>query len=418
MRFARDDDYPEAANALLEDAAGKALAVCDKPAIALSGGLDSPLAASALTRAMPKGERLNAITFVPHSDWTEDTPPGTFGSDEDYARAFAEFNGHIDLHIADPEQGGFDFRAREMFQAMDLYAPGLANVGMFHGVWDKARELGSDLLLTADFGNRTISESGRWAYVEYAGKGKWGELVQLLRNRPNDPRSLPRKIAALSILPQLPTPLRKGMRGLVHPERKDMTQLFTLLNESARTRQKERGTSQAWDDLTFARHRAEASRQYALQANGLAADVHLAFEQLYGLRRRDVTAYRPLIEFCLGLPTEQFASHGIERRLARRMANGKLPETQRLETRHGQHNVDFHARMTPRRSELLAYVEAMRGHPWLAQNADLDRMAEMIERWPDKPDWSWETGYPRMLALPRMALAAQFIGFVEGRNDL
>ena len=418
VRFPMDADYPEAANALLEEGAARALADCAKPAVALSGGLDSPLAASALTRVMPQTDQLSAITFVPHPHWDGSAPPGTFGSDETHARAFADFNGRIDLHLADPQQGGFDYRAREMFQAMELFAPGLANVGMFHGVWDKARALGCDVLMTADFGNRTFSDAGRWGYVEYCRIGKWGELAKLLRNRPHDSRSLPRKLAALTILPQLPPSLRKALRGFAHPTRKDMTQLFTLLREGARGRNQDLRTSGAWDDLTFARSRAEASRQYALQANGLVADVNLAFEQLYGLRRRDVTAYRPLIEFCLGLPTEQFAAHGTERRLARHMAIGRLPEAQRLETRHGQHNVDFCARMAPRRGELLAYVETMRGHPWLSENADLDRMSEMIEHWPEQSDWSWETGYPRMLALPRMALAAQFIAFVEGRNDL
>jgi asparagine synthase (glutamine-hydrolysing) len=159
-------------------------------------------------------------------------------------------------------------------------------------------------------------------------------------------------------------------------------------------------------------------RQYALQANGPAADVHLAFEQLYGIRRRDVSAYRPLIEFCLGLPSDQFASHGIERRLARRMAKGRMPESQRLETRHGQHNIDWHARMTPRRGELMRYAESMRNHPWLSQVADIDRMQDLLERWPEAPQHSWEEDFPRMLGLPRIVLAAQFIGMAEGRNDL
>ena len=413
VRFADDPDYVEAATALLDEAARKALATCRRPAIALSGGLDSPLAAAALTQAMPEPQRLTAVTFAPHPDWDGIAPPGTIGDETEVARAFAEYNGQIELHVADPQQGGFDFRADEMFRAMQVYAPGLANVGMMHGVWAKAAELGCDMLFTADLGNQTVSDAGRWAYVEYARRGKWGELGRLLDARAGDTRSMARKIAALSILPQLPAAARRMLRSVVHPERHDMTALFTLL--SARARRDRRG---AWNDVTLGRSRREVIRNAALQANGPAADVHLAFEQLYGLRRRDVMAYRPLVEFCLGLPTEQFASEGVERRLARRMGKGRLPEAHRLAAATGQHNVDWHARLTPRREELLAYTDALADHPWLSETIDLSRMRDLLERWPDTSDFSWDEGMPRAMALPRIVLAARFIAIAEGRNDL
>ncbi len=422
VRFPSDEQYVEAASRLLEEAGEHVLASSRKPAIALSGGLDSPLAADALTRAMPDGQRLQAITFVPHPDWDGTEQPGLIGNEAALARAFATHNGRIDLHLADPDQGGFDYRSREMLHAMQIFAPGLANVGMMHGVWSKAQELGCDMLVDAEMGNQTFSDNGRWTYVEYARAGKWHELIRLLRNRPGDQRSLPRKLMALSLLPQLPAALRQSMRGLVHPGRRDMTGLITLLSAETRQQHGRRaasaGRARAWDDQTHATSRTEAAQQYALQANGPAHDVHLAFEQLYGLRRRDIATYRPLVEFCLGLPSEQFASEGMERRLARRMAKGRMPEAQRIETRHGQHNVDWHARMTPRRKDLLEYAQAMRGHGWLSSVTDIDRMCDLIERWPASPQHSWEEDFPRMLGLPRIVLAAQLIGIVEGRNDL
>ena len=412
VRLSSDADYPEAANALLGEAAEKALASCRRPAIALSGGLDSPLVAAALTEAMQEPQRLPAITFAPHPDWDGIAPPGTIGDETGLARGFADHNGRIDLHLADPLQGGFDFRADEVFRASEVYAPGLANVGMMHGVWAKAAELDCDMLMTGDLGNQSVSDAGRWSYAEYARKGRWSQLAKLLRARPGDGRSMARKVVALSILPHLPAPLRQLLRGLVHPVRSDMTAIFTLLSPQART-----GRRGAWSDQTHPRSRTEASRSYALQANGPAADVHLAFEQIYGLRRRDVMAYRPLIEFCLGLPTEQFARDGMDRRLARRMAEGSLPDAQRLLPATGQHNVDWHARTTPRRTEIAAFVTALRGHPWLARQLDLDRMRALLEEWPGESDFSWEQGMPRAMALPRAMLAARFIAMAEGRND-
>jgi len=293
---------------------------------------------------------------------------------------------------------------------------------MMHGVWSKAAELGCDMLLMADSGNQSLSDQGRWSYIEYAKSGKWCELKLLLDSRAGDDRSLARKVLALSALPMLPGPVRGFLRGAVHPARRDMTAMLTLLTPEARDDQRKRaqnrGTSGAWEDFTHPVSRTAAARQFALLANGPAADIHLAFEQLYGLRRRDVCAYRPLIEFCIGLPTEQFAWGGMERRLARRIAEGRMPEEQRLKSCHGQHNVDWHARMTPRREELIAYADTMRGHPVLGRIVDTGRMIELLENWPERPDFSWEGDFPRMLGLPRIVLAARFIAFAEGRNEL
>ena len=419
IRRIDDAEALETADALLDEAAARALDVAGKPALALSGGLDSPMVADALLRAMPADARLPTVTFLPHPDWDGRDAPGTMGDEGGWVRALAQAKPRLDPHFADPLDGGFDRRAREVFAAMDLYAPGLANVGMMHGAWARAKELGCDWLLDAGLGNVTFSDGGPWYATEYLLRGKWGQLRRLLASRPGDARPLWRKGLALSVLPWLPAPLRRAARALVHPGRRDRTAQLTLLSPQALERQRARaGSRPAWDDFAFARTRAEAARRELDWADGPGFDVDLAFEQIYGLRHRDVTAYRPLIEFCLSLPTEQFAHDGEHRRLARRMARRRLPEAHARNALHGQHNVDWHARMTPRRAELIAYAEAMRGHPWLSETLDIDRLCDLLEDWPDAPTFDEDVDWPRQLAIPRAVLAAQFIAHVEKRNDL
>ncbi|MBX7458653.1 hypothetical protein K3152_10390 [Qipengyuania sp. 1NDH17] len=407
---------------LLDEAAVAALRWADKPALAMSGGLDSTLVADALLGALPEPQRLQAITFVPDHRWQGKEEPGTMGDERRFAKLMAKANPRLDWHLASADVGPPDRRAREVFAASEVFAPGLANVGMYHNVYEAARGLGCDSLLTADFGNSTISESGRSAYVEYARSGEWRQLVRLLRNRPGDARPLWRKLLANTVLPQLPRALRSLARRLVHPERADMTALITALSPAARREQAERaaarGTASAWADLTHDRSRADTVQREWRDADGPGRDVDLAFEQLYGIRKRDVLMYRPLVEFCMSLPTRAFAWDGEERRFARLMGRGRVPEAIRTNRLHGQHNVDWHARMTPEREAMREVLETARGHPFLGQALDIDRLQALIDDWPEEPDFSWEQDWARRLALPRAILAARFVGHVEQRNDL
>ncbi|MXP47795.1 hypothetical protein GRI43_10415 [Altererythrobacter luteolus] len=412
----------ERALELVRDASEHALNIADSPALALSGGLDSSITASCLIEALPASQQLKTISFGQDSEWPGASSPDTMGDEIPLVREFAKMHPRISMHVADRAIGDFDHRTREMAAAMQIFAPGLANVGKFHGIYAKASQLGCDTLFSAELANQSFSADGRWAYAEYARAGKWGELLRLLANRPGDDRPILRKIAALSILPHLPAAARRGLRALVHPQRRDMVRLLTPLSVEALGNQRSRATLRAsqsdWEDLTFPLNRQQAARHDYLAADSVGEDVNLAFEQLYGVRRRDVTAYRPLIEFCIGLPTESFACDGAERKLAKQMAKGRMPEEQRLNPRYGQHNADWHTRIGRRRGTLLTGIAAMRDHEFLSRTLDLDRIETLLRDWPEQPSLDIDADWPRMLAIPRAVLAAQFIGLIEGRNDL
>ena len=95
-----------------------------------------------------------------------------------------------------------------------------------------------------------------------------------------------------------------------------------------------------------------------------------------------------------------------------------MPTAQRLNPRYGQHNADWHTRIGRQRGTLLAGIAAMRDHEFLSRTLDLDRMETLLRDWPEKPSLDIDADWPRMLAIPRAALAAQFVGMIEGRNDL
>lgn len=421
IRLARDEDYVEAANALLAEAVGKALRPAARPGLKLSGGLDSPIIAAEMLRQTPPDQRLDTFTFVPHRDWDGIVPPDLMGDERPFVEAFATMHPRLCPHYTDNPGGGFDTAEREMFAAMSGGPSHLINYQAYHGIWRLARDEGCDWLLHGEMGNSSYSVDGSWSYREDLVRGHWIELYRTLRDRRGDPRPLWRKLAALSILPLFPEPIAAAARRLVHPRRGNIHDLSSVLRRDAIERLA-LIDRQGRDARFRARHQF-ASREEYLEATYHGCDVEgqevwQGFEQVYGLRQRDVAAYRPLIEFCAGLPTRQVVSGGQQRWLAKRMAVGRMPEAQRLNPRYGRFQVDWHARLTPRVGELAAEARRIGRHPWLGELIDVDRVCELLEEWPEETPWDWEELYPRQGSIPKAIQAARFVNFVEGRNDV
>jgi asparagine synthase (glutamine-hydrolysing) len=421
VRLRCDQDYVDAARELLQRATRQALKGVVKPAIALSGGLDSALAADEILHQLPLGQRLNSFTFRPDAAWDGRLGPDQMGDEKPFVDAFHAMHPELEPTFTRNENGGFDHRQNELFAAMGIAPSYMPNYYVYHGVWQGARDAGCDWLFDATLGNQTLSSDGRWSYVEQLLRLRWRQLGLTLARRRGDARPLWRKLASLSVLPLLPPTWRAPLRRLRHPELKAMTAMATMIapSHAAALGVEKRARDQAaWHDSTYPRSRREVVALDYHGADYESNDVHQGFEQIYGLRRRDVMAYRPLIEFCVGLPTGQFVRDGEERWLAKRLAEGRIPESQRLNPRYGRHDVDWHVRLGRRRAELLAEIERLSQSSEVGHLLDYPKMRELLEDWPATTPLDRESWMPREIATPRALTTARFVHFVSGRNDV
>jgi len=408
IRLRRDDDYVDAANALLSEAVSAALRPARRPAILLSGGLDSPLVAAEMLRQMPEGQRLKSFTFEPLPGDHGDDEPGTFQSDRPAVEAFAAMHPRIEPHFVD--NAGTDFRTRlqDQFLAADAAYPIMTAIEM-DGPRQAAADAGCDWLFTGDMGNQTISNDGRWAFVEFLHRGKWIELWRMLRETPGDERSMIRRLAARSLLPNLPAAIRSALRTMVHGPpgesliRKDVVERLQLDD-----RRKDVFGDREWP---ASRH---AMIEVAWQQNAGGGEIAYAVEQIHGIRVRAVPQYRPLLEFCLSIPTDQFVRGGQMRWLARRMAKGRLPEAQRLDTRYGRHGVDWHQRYTPQVPAMREELERICDDPVMTQIIDVDRAIDLLEQWPDHPGARGQAEV--FMPIAAAIIAGRFSRYVDGRN--
>ena len=115
VRLDSDAEYLEAAHGLLAEGTRAALRGARRPAIMLSGGLDSPQVAAKALAALPAGSQLHAFTFTPEPGWDGYVGAGQFGDERPVVAAFAAQHPGLVTHFEDNAGSGFDAGMAELF---------------------------------------------------------------------------------------------------------------------------------------------------------------------------------------------------------------------------------------------------------------------------------------------------------------
>ena len=414
-----DEEVIERVGQLLDEGVRACLAGFHRPGATLSGGLDSPQVAARAVQVIPPGQTLPTFTFHPEPGFDGLVEEGMIGDERPMVEAFAAAYPQVEPHFTANDGYEHDHRWNDFFHLMGGAPSGLCNMYVFHGLFAGASRENCDLLLVSDWGNNAFSDKGYWGYVEFFLTGQWRQLWLALRNFPIQRRSMLWRFAAQSLLPLLPNRLWKVMRKLVFGNQGRMLDLMQPFSESYRAAS---GANQRLrrSGLVFERYQpwnARHARQLLLQNDdGEAAEIYQAFEQMYGVAQRDPLAYRPLVEYCWGLPTRMFMRDGKLRWLAKEMAKGLMPEEQRANRLNGRWDADWHLRLGRRRSDLLAELDRVAGDERFQSMFDVPRLRAALTDWPGQTQTSIREYAAREFSVPRALLTARFVNFVEGRN--
>lgn len=413
-------DYVAEADRLLDEACRRYGATARNPGVLLTGGLDSSNMAARILRHWPAGRKLPSFTFVPLPDHGQAEIPGGLVDEGPAVRAFAAMHPAIEPHFVDNRGIAHDHRLEEMFLATGTGTPNLGAFYRYHGLFAAAREAGRDMLFSSDFGSMTFSTSGTWGYAEYLRRGKIGALFEALRGARQNPGSLPWRFLALAVAPNLPAPLwRLAMRLRGRHVAADNIAISALRPEAIAGYDVEQRAARAGTlyDRPLYGWRKDLIADNFLRGDVEGADMIQGWEQLYEVSMRDPTSYRPLVEFCLGLPTEMFLRDGQTRWLAREMGRGLMPEAQRTMPGTGQQNSDWHLRLTPIRDAMRRDVEAIRGDSVLGAMIDTDALLDSIDNWPATQSMLDEAYVPHGFRLPRAITMGRYVRFMTGQNS-
>ena len=413
-------DLVAQADHLLAEASAVAIAGARQPGVQLSAGLDSSNVAARVLRALPPGQRLKSFTNIPSSACAQDEVPFHCLNEQAGVEAFAKLHPRLEPHFISNEGMQFDHRLEAMFLAMGTGQSCLPMNFRFHGLFQRAREEGCDLILSSDMGEPTFSSWGDWGYTEYFRRLRWRQLYLALAADSKGERAMHRRLISRALVPMLPDRWWKAMRRGLGKSTQPINVGFAglrhsaLAEESVIDRARQAGVSFERDQYAT---RQQLRIDQLARGDIESSDYQQGLEQLYEVRLRDVPAYRPLFSFCTSLPTEMFMRDGQMRWLARELGRGEMPEAQRTSQTIGIQYSDWHGLLTPRVPEMRAALQAARANPELDRFIDFDGLDHTLDNWPERSTLDDEVYFPCAFTLPRALAMVRYVEFMTGRNQ-
>jgi asparagine synthase (glutamine-hydrolysing) len=408
----KDGEYVEAIREKLDSAVDARLrGAGDNVASHLSAGLDSSAVTATAARLIArKGGRVTAFTAAPGPGSRRLAPPGRLEDEGPLAAATASLYSNIDPVRIETSGSPLDSLDRE-FHLYDRPRLNLCNAMWIDAIKEEARKRRLTVLLTAQFGNLSLSYSGEHLLPQLLGSGRLlrlGREIAALRRHGMRNRT----IAAAALGPFLPAWLwalarRRGRGGLgwfsaIRPgAANDPSFLARAAGGGTDLSGRPERSAARWMLSAFPRFDSGIENKGTL--GGWGIDV------------RDPTSDRRLVEFCLRIPAEQFLKDGVMRSLARRALSDRLPEAVATSALRGYQASDWVEGIEAARAAIGQEIERSAPLPAAADKLDLDRLRLLLDQWPD----TWDD--PGLIQRYRFQLlravsAGHFIRRVTGGN--
>lgn len=347
--------------------------------ILLSAGLDSgSVAALAAPLLAANGERLHALTSVPHF------PPDAasarrLGDEGPLAQALAARLGTVDWEpISSPDTQ----LLASIDRLLDYHGQPLHGVGNYFWLLDalaRARELGVQVLLTGQGGNFTVSWPGTGSLWPELRAGRWRDAIGVLASEPG------------GLWPGLKRHLRPAFRAgrnrLAAWRQPQATPWsgYSALNPdlAASLRLAERmraaGHDPGFGGRVDPRHPHNALYRLGWSRGGILGSFWMQLASQFGLDARDPTRDRRVIEYCWRVPDRTFWAGGVKRGLIRVGCADVLPDDIRTRATLGLQRADIGWRILRERKAILERLQGLSGHSLASGWMDIPAMQEALQ---------------------------------------
>jgi asparagine synthase (glutamine-hydrolysing) len=417
VRFKCDQHYVEAFQERLDAAVKARLRSRRVPCASITGGLDSSsIAVIAADMLAANGSKLDTFTAVPEAGFSKEATRGRYFDETPYVIQIAKANPNIVPHFVPPSKGPILEQIAEQIRV-----GGAPPSGALNGLWGMdllaaVRSAGHNVMLSGEMGNHTMSYDGWPLLAELLLTGRWwrlsGEIISsgyrwrhMIRHR--------------TIAPFIPAALFRRYKQWRREGRPPWHDFSAIHPEfAARSGVVDRA---AREYLPFDAPPPRDGRLDRILAGfnsySETGDWFAKVRANFGIDIRTPAFDRRLVEFCIGIPQDQYLRKGRDRWLIRRAMQGRLPDVVLTNRKTGVQSADWFPRLTRERNGVRAELKRLAEHPDVISIVDLQRLHAILDDWPDlqPPEYGPQT-YPFFWALPEALGAAFFIEHVTGTN--
>jgi asparagine synthase (glutamine-hydrolysing) len=415
VRFKTDAEYVEAFRERLEGATQSSLRGCRVPCATITGGLDSSsIAVIAADMLAASGKKLNTFTAVPEAGFCRPEIRGGYFDETPYVRRIAEYNPNLFPHFVPPSKGPILEKIADQIRLGGSPRGGILNGLYVMDIMTAARSAGHNVILTGEMGNITMSYHGRGLFAELLRTGRWLRLFSEIKSSGYQWK---KSLRQWTIAPFIPTPLfrrykqwRRGGKppwydfSLIHPE---FAARSEVVDRAAR--------EYLGFDLPTPRD-SRLSRVRDLHCYCEAADWFAKLRAGFGIDVRTPALDRRVVDFCIGIPVDQYLRKGCDRWLIRRAMKGRLPDVVLYNKKRGAQSADWHPRLTRERNHIAAKVKSLAANVDVASTIDLERLTAILDDWPNLQPSDFSPENDLLLSVPQALGAAYFIEHVTAAN--
>jgi asparagine synthase (glutamine-hydrolysing) len=151
---------------------------------------------------------------------------------------------------------------------------------------------------------------------------------------------------------------------------------------------------------------------------GEHADWYAKLRAWFRLDFRTPAFDRRLVEFCIGIPQDQYLSYGRDRWLIRRAMEGRLPDSVLNQKKCGAQAADWYARLSRERNHIAAEVKRLAKNPDVASVLDMERLTAILNGWPESQPPEYTSLEKHLLTVPDSLGMAYFIENMTRINEL
>jgi asparagine synthase (glutamine-hydrolysing) len=333
--------------------------------VMLSSGLDSGSVTALAAKALgERGERLTAFTSVPLYPADPQVPKQNITDEWPLSHTLAEQWSNIE-HIPVRAESVSPITGLE--HLMEIFhepVHGAANIFWVLAIHDKAARHDVRVMLTGQLGNGTVSWDGGRDYILFQFvRGHWNTgrrslLAWKQRHGCSWLSTLKRHI-----LRPLLGPLWSKRHRLSHTASPPWADYAAIHSDFAQRL----GLKKVLQDRYSDRSKPlppERERLLILKSTGvIAGPFYHAIGSAFNQEIRDPTAHVPLVEYCLGLPGEQYTCKGGDRMLLRRGLHGLMPPPLLWNTSSGDQAADVTYRLLADNNQAEDLLQCLKNSP-------------------------------------------------------